>query len=285
MLVLHEPSHFRQACNRARADGKRVGLVPTMGALHEGHLALVDDAKRRADFVVLTIFVNPMQFGPNEDFTRYPRTLESDLAACEARGVDCVFAPNAQAMYPARFESHVEVDKITTHLEGAHRPSHFRGVTTVVAKLFNLTGAATAIFGRKDYQQWKVLERMALDLDFPIEVIGHPIVRENDGLAMSSRNRYLSAEERVRALAIVTGLRAATVAWEAGERREGELVALVRDKLAASFDSIDYIALADADVLTPIEHVAKDRALLAVAARIGKTRLIDNTVLGELRSL
>ncbi len=282
--VVHDPAAFRRACDDARRAGGRVGLVPTMGALHVGHLSLVEEAKRRGcEPVMVTIFVNPLQFGPHEDFDRYPRTLDADVAACEAAGVHTVFAPARDAMYPPGFSTHVAVEGLTAPLEGAFRPGHFQGVTTVVAKLLGLAGPCTAVFGRKDYQQWKVLGRMVRDLDMPIDVVGAPIVREPDGLALSSRNRYLSEEERGRALGIVTGLRAAARAFEGGERDAAALVALVRGAIEPRFDRIDYVALADPDELTPIEGPVGARALLAVAAHLGRTRLIDNVVLGEDR--
>lgn len=283
MKVVSAPAELRAACDEARARGERVGLVPTMGALHEGHLALIDEARRRgAGFVVVTVFVNPLQFGPKEDYGRYPRTLDADLAACAARGVSLVFAPEREAMYPAGFQTHVEVEGITQPLEGAHRPGHFRGVTTVVAKLLVLAGPCLAVFGRKDYQQWRVITRMAHDLDLPVEIVGHPTVREADGLALSSRNRYLSPEERTRALAISQGLRAARIAFDAGERDVATLERIVRAPVEAAFDRIDYVAVVDPELAPMDGDRAGDRALVAVAARIGGTRLIDNTVLGEV---
>ncbi|HJL19253.1 MAG TPA: pantoate--beta-alanine ligase [Sandaracinaceae bacterium LLY-WYZ-13_1] len=282
--VVHERAAFRAACDEARAAGRRVGLVPTMGALHAGHLSLVAEARRRgADHVALTVFVNPLQFGPDEDFDRYPRSLDDDLARCREAGVDTVFAPARDRMYPAGFSTRVEVDGITEPLEGRFRPGHFDGVTTVVAKLFALTGPSVAVFGRKDYQQLKTIERMGRDLDLPVEVVGAPIVREPDGLALSSRNRYLSAEERARALGLVTGLRAAWDAFDGGERRAERLLPLAREPVDARFDRIDYVALADADDLRPLEGALPERCLLAVAAHLGATRLIDNVVLGEDR--
>ena len=281
MQILHEPAALRAVCEAARRAGERVGVVPTMGALHAGHLALVDEVRRRgATRVVVTIFVNPLQFGPSEDFSRYPRTLPEDAALCEARGVDWVFAPDRGAMYPAGFASQVRVAGLTDVLEGVFRPGHFDGVTTVVAKLFGLVGESVAVFGRKDYQQWCVLRRMVRDLDMPIEMHGMTTVREADGLALSSRNRYLSPAERERALASSRGLGAASRAFAAGERDARALEGLARVPIEASFDRIDYVAIADADTLAPITHV-DGRAVLAVAAKIGATRLIDNLVLGE----
>ena len=280
--VVHDRHEFRAACDAVRAGGGRLGLVPTMGALHEGHLALVGEARQRgATHVALTIFVNPLQFGPSEDFERYPRTLESDVARCREAGVDLVFAPPRDGMYPEGFQSEVRVNAITARLEGACRPGHFAGVTTVVTKLFMLAGPSVACFGRKDYQQWKVLERMARDLDMPIDVVGMPTVREADGLAMSSRNRYLSEEQRGRALGIARGLRAAHAAFAAGERNRDRLGSRVRAEIVSAFDAIDYVDVADPETLEPAPDSIDGRALISVAARIGSTRLIDNTVLGE----
>lgn len=279
--LVHDTATLGSALADARRLGKRVGFVPTMGALHEGHFALVDEAKRVADFVVVSIFVNPMQFGPAEDFSRYPRTLESDVAGCEGRGVDIVFAPDADTMYPVGYSTSVDVAGLTEVLEGVHRPGHFRGVATVVAKLFAMVGPCTALFGRKDYQQLQVIRRMTRDLALPVDVVGLPTVREPSGLALSSRNRYLSDFDRARALAIVTGLRAAQRAYSAGERDATRLLRLAREPVEKSFDSIDYVAVADADTLQPIEGMVGARTVIAVAAKIGQTRLIDNTVLGE----
>jgi pantoate--beta-alanine ligase len=275
------PEEFRAACDEARARGARVSLVPTMGALHAGHMALVAEARRRAEFVAVTIFVNPLQFGPHEDFERYPRTWDEDVGACARAGVDLVFAPSREAMYPMGFATSVRVAGLTAPLEGEHRPGHFDGVTTVVAKLFGLAGPCTAVFGRKDYQQWRVVARMARDLHLPVRVIGHPTVREPDGLAMSSRNRYLNAAERQRALALVEGLRAAADAFASGERDASRLEAVARAPVARCCDAVDYVSLRDPDDLGPLRGPVGERALLAMAARVGTTRLIDNLVLGE----
>ncbi|MCB9614937.1 MAG: pantoate--beta-alanine ligase [Sandaracinus sp.] len=280
MQVVREPKAFREACEAARATGARVGLVPTMGALHEGHLSLVDRAAEEgATFRAVTIFVNPLQFAAHEDLGRYPRTLEADLEACRARGVDLVFAPDDGAMYPPGFQTTVTLGELTKPLEGVHRPTHFSGVTTVVTKLFALAGKCVAIFGRKDYQQWRLLERLALDLDLPVDVVGHRIVREADGLALSSRNRYLSSEERQRALAIARGLRAANEAWQAGMRDAAALVEIVRGPVEESFDSVDYVAIAEPTTLEALEGSVTE-AVLLVAAHVGRTRLIDNLELG-----
>ena len=280
--LLHDKPALRAVCDAWRAQGQRIGFVPTMGALHAGHMSLVDAARKHgATRVVLSIFVNPTQFGPQEDFAKYPRTLTQDLALCDAAGLDVVYAPSVDTLYPAGFASHVEVDQITRLWEGTARPTHFRGVTTVVAKLLNMVGPCIAAFGRKDYQQWRVIERMARDLDMPVEILGCPILRDQDGLAMSSRNRYLSSSERQRAVAIVTGLRAANAAYRAGERRAAELSGLVRAGVQKAFDSIDYVALADAHSLVPCPERVDTAAVVLVAARLGRTRLIDNALLGE----
>ncbi len=282
-MVVTGPSELRKACDAARARGLRVGFVPTMGALHEGHLALAREAKKRAPFVVVSIFVNPTQFGPNEDLARYPRDLEGDVRKLEGEGVDLVFAPEPNAMYPEGERTRVRVDDLTAHLCGPHRPGHFEGVTTIVAKLFALVGPSVAVFGKKDFQQLAVIRRMTTDLFLPVEVIGYPIVREADGLAMSSRNAYLSAEERGRALGLSRGLSAAAHAFANGERNAGALRKLALDAIAPIATSVDYVTVADVDTMTPVPDEARtpERVLLAVACRVGGTRLIDNVVLGE----
>jgi pantoate--beta-alanine ligase len=280
-IVVATPDAARAACDAARARGERVGLVPTMGALHEGHLALVREARRRADFVMVSIFVNPTQFGPNEDFAKYPRDLTSDVAKLE--GASLVFAPQVSAMYPPGDETRVHVGPLAAHLCGPHRPGHFEGVATVVTKLFAITGACTAVFGKKDYQQLAILRRVVTDLFLPVEVVGFPIVREADGLAMSSRNAYLSTDERKKALALSRGLSAAARAFERGERSAGTLRKLALAEVEQVATSIDYVTLADAAALVPFDDGADvgARAVLAIACRIGTTRLIDNVVLGE----
>ena len=277
------PSDFRRACDDARAGGQRVGLVPTMGALHEGHLALVRAAKERASFVAVSIFVNPTQFGPNEDFAKYPRDLAGDLAKLASAHADLVFAPDGKAMYPEGEETRVRVGPLAASLCGPFRPGHFEGVATIVTKLFALTGPSVAVFGKKDYQQLAILRRIARDLFLPVEVVGHPIIREADGLAMSSRNAYLSADERKKALALSRGLGAAARAFAAGERRADVLRGLARTEVDAVATSVDYVDVVTADGLVPYAAGAPtgDRALLAIACRIGTTRLIDNVVLGE----
>jgi pantoate--beta-alanine ligase len=280
--TIRQPEELRSNCDAYRSQGERIGLVPTMGALHQGHLSLIDRVREAgATRVVLTIFVNPTQFGPNEDLARYPRTFTDDLNACREKGVDLIFAPEDVALYPSGYQTDVEVKEITREFEGRYRPVHFRGVTTIVAKLFNIAGACVAAFGRKDYQQWRVIETMARDLNMPVEVVGSPTVREADGLAMSSRNRYLSPELRQRALAIFRGLASAQKAFAAGERKTLTLEQIVRTAVASSFDAIDYVSLADPVSLVSCQNATVDSAVILVAAHLGSTRLIDNTVLGE----
>jgi pantoate--beta-alanine ligase len=280
LRIVHTPAEARAACDEARTRGARVALVPTMGALHAGHLALVREARRRATFVAASVFVNPTQFGPSEDFARYPRDLAADAAKLAAEGVDLVLAPSVEDMYPPGDETRVRVGALAAALEGAHRPGHFEGVATVVAKLLAVAGPCVAVFGRKDYQQLLVIRRMARDLFLPVDIVGHPIVREEDGLALSSRNAYLSSEERARALCIVRGLRAAAHLFAEGRRDAAELESAARASIDPAATSVDYVAVRDADTLAPIVR-AGDRAVLAVACRIGQTRLIDNVVLGE----
>jgi pantoate--beta-alanine ligase len=281
MQVIHDPEAFRHACQQLRQRG-RLGFVPTMGALHAGHLQLVRFAGQQASSVAVSIFVNPTQFGPGEDLASYPRTLEADCAACEQAGAALVFAPSPAQMYLPGERTRVRVTALTETLCGATRPGHFDGVCTVVSKLLLLTGECVAVFGRKDFQQWKVVQRMARDLFLPVEILGHPIVREADGLAMSSRNRYLSAAERTSALGLVRGLNAAQAAYAAGEREPGVLQALCAAAIADAGLRIQYVQLVDSEQLQPLSTLPGNvPAVLAVAAHAGATRLIDNRELGE----
>jgi pantoate--beta-alanine ligase len=268
----------RGASRAAKASGKRVALVPTMGCLHEGHLVLVRRARELADFVVVSIFVNPTQFGPGEDFDRYPRALERDRELLRAEGVDLVFAPPVGEMYPAGFQTYVAVESLSKPLCGARRPGHFRGVATVVAKLFCAVEPDVAVFGEKDYQQLQVIRRMAADLDLSVAVEGVPTVREPDGLAMSSRNTYLSAEERRSALGLSRALARAQELVDAGEVRPSALEASARAVLEEAGLRIDYAEVRHPETLEPMKSAAP-RALLALAAFAGTTRLIDNRVL------
>lgn len=284
--VIRDPRAFQQAMQEVRAKGKRVGFVPTMGALHEGHLTLARVAREHVGddgVVAVSIFVNPTQFGPNEDFSKYPRELEIDVDRCASAGVDVVFAPDANSMYPEGERTRVTVSKLTDVLCGPIRPGHFEGVATIVNKLFNLAGPCVAVFGRKDYQQWRVLVRMTEDLLLPVVVVGVPTVRESDGLAMSSRNRYLSAEARAKAVVIPNALREALEAWKLPNRNPEAIRARVQEQLMQVMDSVDYVALHEPLWLGSYEGGAS--ALLAIAARIERTRLIDNVVLGEPNAL
>jgi len=257
-----------------------VGFVPTMGYLHEGHLSLVRHARAENSSVVVSIFVNPTQFGPHEDFGSYPRDTQRDLAMLEKEGTDVVFMPSAAEMYPSQFSSWVEVGKITERLEGATRPTHFRGVTTVVAKLFNIVQPTTAYFGQKDAQQATVIKKMVADLDMNLEVITLPTVREPDGLAMSSRNTYLNPQERQAALVLYQSLTLAQQLYTSGERDaekiRQEMLALIKKQPLAN---IDYVSIANAESLDELDAVSPP-ALVSLAVKIGKTRLIDNVVLG-----
>jgi pantoate--beta-alanine ligase len=252
-----------------------------MGFLHEGHLRLVDDARARAGCVVMSIFVNPTQFGPNEDFSRYPRDLAGDSAKAEGRGVDLLFLPDVAEMYPAPPTLHVTADDLPTRWEGAVRPGHFSGVLTVVAKLFNVVAPDAAIFGRKDFQQAALIRRMVRELNFPIDLVVAPTVRESDGLALSSRNTYLDDSARASALGLVESLRAAERAFANGERDGERLTAIGLASLAEHAEiGVDYFAVVDPTDMRPVQQASGDSVAI-VAARVGKTRLIDNMILGE----
>jgi pantoate--beta-alanine ligase len=266
----------REQLGPVRQHGRSIGLVPTMGALHEGHLALIRAARSRCDFVIVSIFVNPTQFSPGEDFAEYPRTLEADLAACEAAGVDLVFAPGVEEMYRDDARSTVTVSDLTTPLCGANRPGHFVGVTTVVAKLFNIVLPDRAFFGEKDYQQLQVIRRMTRDLDWPIEIVACPTCREPDGLAVSSRNAYLSPAERTQATCLYAAMRDAAAAVATGERNARKLQNAMRERiLAAGPARIDYVSIVNPDTLADVAVI--DRPVrICVAVHIGPCRLIDN---------
>ncbi len=281
LQVLASPRDVQAKVLALRRDGQRVGLVPTMGALHEGHLSLVRIARQRADRVVASIFVNPTQFGPREDFSRYPRTLDSDLAALSAAGCDLVLVPSADDIYPPGFSTFVEPPAVAAPWEGVCRPGHFRGVATVVLKLFHLMPADFACFGQKDYQQLLVIRRMTLDLGLPIEIVACPTIRDPDGLAMSSRNRYLSPTQRQQALAISQALAGAARSVAAGERDAALLCEQMRNMLhAAGIDRIDYATIADAETLAELRSLDRP-AVALIAAHVGSTRLIDNRLLTD----
>jgi pantoate--beta-alanine ligase len=281
LKIFRTVKEMQEFALRLKQEGRRIGLVPTMGALHEGHLTLMRAAKEATDFVIASVFVNPTQFGPNEDFDAYPRRFEEDCRKLESVGVDAVFHPQAADMYPQGFCTYVNVDGDITHkLCGAQRPIHFRGVATVVTKLFNITQADEAFFGQKDAQQVVVVCRFVQDLNLPVHINMVPIVREESGLARSSRNVYLSPEEKTAALVLSRSLRLAKAAYEKGERNAVVLKALVTKEIAGEpLAAIDYVDLFSFPALEAIETV-DEKSLLALAVRIGKTRLIDNIILG-----
>jgi len=279
MRIIHEISEMQTASRVAREQGRTIGFVPTMGALHEGHLSLVRQARKRASLVVVSIFVNPLQFGPSEDFERYPRTLEEDCTKLEPEGVELVFAPSTAAMYPSGATTVVYVEGLSERLDGSSRPGHFRGVSTVVAKLFHIVQPDCAVFGQKDAAQVAVLRRMVRDLNMPVEMIIAPTVREPDGLALSSRNAYLSAEERRQALVLRRALARIEELTQAGEasaeRLRAEALAVLASEPSAQ---LDYLELVHPETLEPVADLTQG-ALAAVAAFVGRTRLIDNIVL------
>ncbi len=279
MEVVTTVAEVRARSRAARSRAASVGLVPTMGALHAGHLSLIRRSAAECGFTIVTLFVNPTQFSPEEDLSRYPRDFDGDRALAESAGTHLLFAPEAAEVYPPGYRTFVTVDGLTSRLCGASRPGHFRGVTTVVCKLFNACEPDRAYFGEKDFQQLQVIRRMTRDLNLPIDVVGCPIVREPDGLAMSSRNRYLSSEERRSALALSRALEAARSRFDAGERTAERLLTTARAALAGEPEvRPDYLELVDAESLAPVERIEVP-AVLAVAAFVGRTRLIDNTVL------
>ena len=279
MVIVEQISELQRWSEVERRQGRRIALVPTMGALHEGHLSLVRDAKKRGDRVVVSLFVNPAQFAPQEDFAGYPRDFERDQRLLDDEGVDVLFHPAMQEMYPEGFDTGIEIRELSAPLCGAVRPGHFKGVATVVAKLFNIVRPHLAIFGCKDYQQLQIIRRLARDFNFDIEIIGHPTVREADGLAMSSRNAYLNLVERKAALCLYRSLRHAEEMVRHGERRGAAIVDAVRAEIAReALARIEYVSFCDPESLREIELV-QDAALLALAVRIGKARLIDNLIL------
>lgn len=281
MDTIHSIDEMRGYAARVKAEGKRISFVPTMGFLHEGHVSLIRGARKRGDLCVVSIFVNPTQFGAGEDFQSYPRDLERDTEIARENGVDALFAPGAAEMYPGGYQTYVDVEEITRELCGASRPGHFRGVTTVVAKLFNIVKPDLAFFGEKDYQQLAVIRRMVGDLNMDVEIVGMPIVREPEGLAMSSRNSYLSPDERKSALCLSRAISAAIELYQSGERSvpqlRNEALRIIGKEPAAC---VDYVELRDGESLAAVE-TADDGTVLALAVRIGATRLIDNRMLGR----
>ena len=285
MRVIASAEEMRSACRALRGEGRRLGLVPTMGALHEGHLSLLRAARARCQAVAASLFVNPLQFGPGEDLARYPRDFEGDRGKFQAEGVDLLFAPPVEEMYPAGSRTLVTVEGMSGRLCGRSRPGHFRGVTTVVSKLFHIVEPGLAFFGQKDAAQAAIIRRMARDLNLPVEIVVCPIVREPDGLAMSSRNAYLSPAERRSATVLYRALRRVEELARSGERGAAALAAAGREVIAAEAGiRLDYFEVVDPDTLEPVEQ-AESGALVAVAAYVGATRLIDNVVLPPSPSL
>ena len=278
MKIIRSISEMKAFSDEVKKKNKKIGFVPTMGYLHEGHLSLVRCAKKENDVVVTSIFVNPTQFAPNEDLDSYPRDEKGDCEKLEKEGVDAVFIPTAEEMYPEGFQTFVEVTKLTKYLCGRFRPTHFRGVTTVVLKLFNIVKPDNAYFGKKDYQQFRVLERMSSDLNLDVKVVPCPIVRESDGLAMSSRNKYLSPEERKEAPLIHQTIEKGKELILKGERNSTKVIQVMKDMLstAKTLKKIDYISIVDIHTLEDVPYIDRD-VLIAVAAYFGKARLIDNT--------
>ncbi len=281
MKIITDIHDMQQRCLAARREGKRISFVPTMGFLHEGHLSLLRAGRERGDLLVLSIFVNPAQFGVGEDFESYPRDLSRDAAMAESVGVDLLFAPETRDMYPRGYATYVDVEGLTETLCGASRPGHFRGVTTVVAKLFGIVQPDVALFGRKDFQQLAVIRRMTLDLNLPVEVVGMPIVREADGLAMSSRNSYLSPAERRQALALSEAIGLACQMVREGRIDADDILQAARQRIEREPDArIDYLKICHGQTLEEMSGVTGDSVIL-LAVKIGKTRLIDNQYLIE----
>lgn len=281
MNLITTISEMQQIASEARSAGKRISFVPTMGFLHEGHASLLREGRKRGDLLVLSIFVNPTQFGPGEDLDRYPRDMERDTRIAVEAGVDLIFTCTPEDMYPEGYQTWVNVEKLTLPLCGASRPGHFRGVTTVVCKLFNIVMPHVALFGKKDFQQLAAIRRMTADLNMTVEIVGMPIVRESDGLAMSSRNKYLSGADRTSALCLFRAMQSTRAAYQSGERDAERLRQIVRSIIiaepAATIDYVEFRADGTLDEVSTVD----DHTLLALAVRFGATRLIDNCVLGE----
>lgn len=279
MKIVKTVPEVREAVLQAKAKGQKVGLVPTMGFLHEGHLTLMRTAKKQCDFVVASVFVNPTQFSPTEDYASYPRDLNRDAKLAEGAGVNLIFAPSPEEMYPKGFTTSVEVGGVSQVLEGVRRPIHFRGVATVVTKLFNIVQPDFAYFGQKDYQQLQVIRRMVADLNMPLQIVPVPIVREEDGLARSSRNTYLNEEERKQALVLSKALAEAEKMAASGEQDPKKIQDALKTLIeSAPSAEVDYIAIVDPDEMTDLDLIEKT-ALVALAVKVGKTRLIDNRII------
>lgn len=279
MEIISDPKLMKIRSTELKRAGKTIGLVPTMGALHDGHLSLIDIAKSSSDMVVMSIFLNPLQFGIGEDLTRYPSDIDRDIKLAQKKGVDVLFCPTNKAMYPGNFQTYVETTEVSKGLCGTSRPTHFKGVSTIVLKLFNIIAPDISVFGQKDYQQLKVIEKMVSDLNLDIRIISAPIVREKDGLAMSSRNQYLRDPEREAAASIYKGLTCAKEMVLRGERDTGQIIARVRQIIESTkIGRIDYVKICEPDTLKEQKSLEAP-ALLAIAAFFGPTRLIDNCLL------
>ncbi len=279
MEIIYNIPLMQKKADQLRVKGKKIGFVPTMGFFHEGHLELMRVARKNADVVVVSIFVNPIQFGPSEDYSRYPRDIERDKKKAQEVGVDILFIPSVEEMYPEGFQTKVRVEKLTQHLCGLFRPGHFDGVTTVVTKLFNIVKPHIAVFGEKDYQQLLVIKRMVKDLNMDIHIIGVPTVREADGLAMSSRNTYLTPEERKSALCLKKSIDLAKEMVEKGETDASVIKKKVEELISSyPFTKIQYVSICDPETLEEVSQI-KDRALIAMAVFVGNARLIDNAIL------
>ena len=278
MEITEKIATVRKRVEQARRDGKRIGLVPTMGALHAGHMSLIDTAVQKCDYVVVSIFVNPTQFGPNEDLDEYPRDLEADSRLCDEAGVELIFAPDVDRMYPSRNMTWVNVEELTAELCGRFRPGHFQGVTTVCNKLFNIVRPDVAFFGQKDAQQAIVIKRMVADTNLPLEIEICPTVRENDGLAMSSRNKYLDEQQRKDALLLYKALTRGRQLVHRGARDSRQIIAAMHEILQSAPNvAVEYLSIVDPETLAELETIT-ERAIIAVAARVGMTRLIDNII-------
>lgn len=281
MKVINSIQQMQSFAESLRRQGKKISFVPTMGYFHEGHLELMREARKIADCLVVSIYVNPTQFGPKEDLSKYPRDFDRDSGMAQSVGVDVIFFPADKEMYPENYQTYVNVEKVTQNLCGLSRPGHFRGVTTVCMKLFNIVKPHVAIFGKKDYQQYVTIKRMVADLNLDLEIIGLPTVREADGLAMSSRNVYLKNDERISALSLVASLKAARKLYDAGERKSSVILKEVAGIIkSVPYTEIDYVKICDAGTLADIDEI-EGEAVIALAVRVGTTRLIDNHVFND----
>jgi len=281
MKVIELAKKMQSYSESLRNQGQKIAFVPTMGYFHEGHLCLMKEAKKMADFVVVSIYVNPTQFGPKEDLSKYPRDFDRDLKMAESVNADVIFYPGNKEMYPAGYQTYVEVEKVTQNLCGMSRPGHFRGVTTVCCKLFNIVKPHIAVFGKKDFQQYITIKRMVDDLNMDLQIIGVPTVRESDGLAMSSRNKYLQEKERPSALTLFKSLKLAQKIYSDGERKSSVIISKVEKMInRAPYTAIDYIKICSAETLKDVEKI-KSQSVIALAVKVGTTRLIDNHVFGE----